>query len=153
MKKFNIVHIHTDYKFVHSTKRFKGDHFINKSVVIQSKSPYPKKQDEDVLLFKYSKRDEKKIIDICNFADLVVLYGLTPIKIKIALSISKKVKIAWRFFGSEFYKTRPDLFKSDLSRKYDVKKINLKNSIIKEFNSVSTFLMYGKTNKGLFESA
>lgn len=152
MKKFNIVHIHTDYKFVHSTRRFEGDFFLNTAIVIQSKIPYPKKPNEDVLLFKNNKRDRKQIIDICSGSDLVVLYGLTDVKVKIALAIPENIKIAWRFFGYELYKSRPDLFKSDLSRKYSVKKFNLIEVVKENIYSLSTFLMYGKTNSELFKS-
>lgn len=139
----NITHIHTDFKFIHNTKMFEGAYFSNTSIIISQNKVAPKNH-EDVLLFSRDTNDIQKIVDICAQADLVVLYDLDSIKIKIALALPKKVKIAWRFFGYELYAKRPDLFKSELSRKYDV--LPFKKRMRRKLSFLFRYIYSGKTH-------
>ena len=118
--KLNAIHIHTDLKFLHNTQMFEGAYFTNTSIVL-SKNKAADVKNTDALLYGTEQEDLQRLVDLCTQADLVVLYDLNPIKIKLVLALPKEVKIAWRFFGYELYSKRPDLFKSDLSRKYDKK--------------------------------
>src|SRR5690606_29833312 len=113
-----VIHIHTDYKFISSEQMFYGSYFSNTSVFIGDKSKNHEVNDH-LLILNY-KQDYQKLLDVCKNVDLVVLYDLDSIKVKLALSLPAHIKIAWRFFGYEIYHRRPDLFKSELSRKYDV---------------------------------
>jgi dTDP-N-acetylfucosamine:lipid II N-acetylfucosaminyltransferase len=135
--KLKAIHIHTDLKFLHQTKMFQGGYFTNTSIVL-IKNKATDVKNTDALLYGTEQEDLQRIVDLCTQADLVVLYDLNPIKIKIVLALPKEVKIAWRFFGYELYSKRPDLFKSDLSRKYDKKFFsnNLRRILSRYYNLI-----------------
>lgn len=140
--KLNAIHIHTNLKFLHQTKMFQGGYFTNTSIVL-SKNKADVIKNTDALLYGTKQEDLQRIVDLCTQADLVVLYDLSPIKIKLVLALPKDIKIAWRFFGYELYSKRPDLFKSDLSRRYD--KPFLKSIIKRNLLLLLRFLISGKT--------
>jgi hypothetical protein len=147
--KLKAIHIHTDLKFLFNTQMFEGAYFTNTSIVL-SKNKADVIKNTDALLYGTEQEDLQRIVDLCTQADLVVLYDLTPIKRKLVLALPKEVKIAWRFFGYELYSKRPDLFKSDLSRKYD--KPPLRYIIRRELALIFRFVRSGKTNEQRFKS-
>lgn len=115
--KLKVVHIHTDAKFIFDTNKYKGEYFENIIIFITNKNTMPKKQCGDILYFKHSKKDFKRILDVCIKADIVVLNDLTPYKTKIVLALPQKIKIAWRFFGYELYTRIIEDFLSEKSKK------------------------------------
>jgi hypothetical protein len=76
MKKINIFLIHTDYKFVNDAEMFEGRNFFNTCVIIQSKDPYPKKENEDVMLFNSNDIDLLMFNDIEKANKLINNYRL-----------------------------------------------------------------------------
>lgn len=147
--KLKAIHIHTDLKFLHNTLMFEGAYFTNTSIVL-SENKAADVKNTDSLLYGTEQEDLQRIVDLCTQADLVVLYDLNAIKIKLVLALPKDVKIAWRFFGYELYSKRPDLFKSDLSRKYDKPPLNY--IVRKNLALLFRFLRSGKTNEHCFKS-
>ncbi|MDP9047863.1 MAG: hypothetical protein M3N14_06985 [Bacteroidota bacterium] len=73
--------------------------------------------DARVLQFDSSK-SFKEIVDHCNQADLVVLYYLQGIKIKILSLLNSNVKVAWFFFGAELYGRKTNNYLSLKTKKY-----------------------------------
>lgn len=85
-----------------NTKRFEGEYFDNTIIIFRKEEPYNGPYQESAKLFDKEQIDE--VIEICERADLVVLYDLDVLKSQIAIALPKGVKIAWRFFGYELYK-------------------------------------------------
>lgn len=125
-KKIKAIHIHTDYKFVNNSYIFDGDTYDNNTIILQNNEPFVGGFKYKPVLLKTTLSDINKAINICKNSDIVVIYGLDPIKCRIALALPDNIKIAWRFFGYELYIKRIDTFISDLS-------IIRKRSIIKSF--------------------
>jgi len=142
-QKLKAIHIHTDLKFIHNTKMFEGAYFSNTTIVI-SNNKEESKLNEKVIVFSRNKEDFSKIVNLCTEADLVVLYDLDIIKWRLVLAFPKNLKIAWRFFGYELYAKRPDLFKTDLSRKYD--ELSLKLKIRRRISYAFQYLKSGKSS-------
>ena len=115
MRLLKTVHIHTNSAFVKNSERFRGVYFENLVVFISNgKKKYS--QDRNILQLKDSPQDIKKVLSICKDAQLVVLYGLEPIKIGIALCLPESIRIAWRFFGFELYDKRRNLYLSQTTQ-------------------------------------
>lgn len=93
-----VIHLHTDTKFLNNVIRFQGDLFENVSVLINGDKSL---QNDELIVFNAKECD--KIIEICLSADVVVLYDLDILKMKIAKALPESVKVAWRFFGYELY--------------------------------------------------
>lgn len=117
MNKIEAVHIHTDFKFVGMTERFEGEFFHNTVIVINNSNSFSGPFSENALIF--AKSSVHEIVAFCKNADLVVLYDLDILKMRIAMKLPLEVQVAWRFFGYELYGRHSDLFKSSLSRKFD----------------------------------
>lgn len=113
MPKLKIIHIHSDVKFINDSHRFYGTNFDNSIFIIGSKDSYKGELMDSVQYFNSSINDFKKIISICNSADMVVMHNLNFPKSYISNRLDKSVKIAWRFFGSELYSRKSDLVFSD----------------------------------------
>lgn len=113
MNKIRVTHIHIDYKFVIETRVFEGDYFDNTVIIFENGDKYFGPYREKVIIPKISNKGIKKTVDICNHSDLVVLYGLSLINQKIALSVKSNIKIAWRFFGFELYEKMPEFCYSE----------------------------------------
>jgi len=152
MKKIKTYHIHTDFKFVNSIGRFEGGDFENFNVFISDDSKLDDSLGSDILTFKNSELDQ--VIRLCSSADLVVLYDLDLIKSKLALSLPKEVKIAWRFFGYELYSRDRDKYISEKTSKsllYDGKSlIERMHSIVKR---IYRHINIPGTNNYLFKKA
>jgi len=155
MREINIIHIHTDYKFIVNSTLFKGDLFNNELFIIERKIPYSKKLNSNEYLFNDIENDLNRIIERCEVADLVILYDLDVIKCRIALNLSSKIKIAWRFFGHELYGKRKDLFLSSSSKKIDsaIWGASLIYECKKRLATIKQILKFGKSNITLFHEA
>ena len=113
MKKYSIIHIHTDIKFIHNINRFEGDEFENTLVIFRSKSHYKGIYKDSVKYYDYSRKDFLRIITLCGTADVVVLYDLNFPKAYIANRLAKSVIVVWRFFGNELYERIPEYIYSE----------------------------------------
>ncbi len=99
--KFKMYNIHTNAKFISLASIYNHKDIINVNVYINiSDEPL---SINNVLAFRYNNSSVKEIIDLCEQADLAVMYGLDHIKCKISNSLPSSVKIARRLFGSEVY--------------------------------------------------
>lgn len=116
IRKFRIVHIHTDYKFIKNSDQFEGPYFENEIIIVEKRESYHGLIEANYIVCNI---DEKEyILKLCKKADLVVLYDLDYLKASIALELPETVKIAWRFFGYELYGKRKDLVLSPQTLKY-----------------------------------
>ena len=148
MKKKKLIHIHTDYKFLHNTKMFEGEHFNNTNIILGNEEPNNLfAENTHIIEKKVSSFPE--IMKFCRSADLVVLYDLDSFKQQLVLQLPKTIKIAWRFFGYELYSKRPDIYKSKLSRKYD--KIPLEKRVRRNLSSIYSLFKSGKTQNQKFD--
>jgi len=102
IKKYKIIHIHTDYKFV-GTKRFECSYFDNTNIIIENDKPYKGIYKDSAIIFKNTKFNIDNIARLCEKGDLVVFHGLSYISINILLSLNNDVPVAWRLFGYELY--------------------------------------------------
>lgn len=110
------VHIYTGHTFTRNSDRFEGDLFEN-TIIIFSEKRTESKPGERIIQLNGTKKDIEEVIGICQNAELVVLYDLDSVKIKIALSLPDHIKIAWRFFGHELYDRQRLLYLSKTTRK------------------------------------
>lgn len=141
-----IVHLHTDYKFVRGTDKFDNILFKNIIIIIQKEAPFTEVIDERVMLFNDERKSIKKIISICNQAEMVVINGLEHTIKKIVLSLKLEVIIIWRFFGYELYGKITKSLRSYLTKEIT----NEENNRITIKERVRTFLekiKYGSPDK------
>ena len=131
-KTINIVHIHNDIKFISDSKNFDGEYFNNTIIYLHNRCHFNNYNDNSLINFNFRSNifHLKKIIKICNKSDVVVLYGLDIYKAYLSNRIQKKVKIVWRFFGSELYHLRPQFYLSNLTLHY------ISKSKIVNFNEI-----------------
>ncbi len=115
-RKKTVVHVHNYYAFIGGTEKFECDCFDNITIIIQNSKPYSGPVNSKTHVFTAA--EIKKIVKLCEQADLVVLYALDGIKVRLALMLPNRVKIAWRFFGFELYGKLSDLVYSKRSLQY-----------------------------------
>jgi len=115
---YKIIHIHNDYKFVIDSKKFENKRFENIIIIISNDNPYNEIYNKSALIFEQNNRNFNKILEICNHANLVVLYSLTRFNVKLALKLKPEIKIAWRFFGYELYGRLSDIMLSTETKNF-----------------------------------
>lgn len=113
----NVIHIHTDYKFIGKSEIFEDDSFANKIIIINSSAEQEKNCCIDHIRLKPTPQNINKIIEICNSFDLAFLYGLDKWKIDVVLGLDPGVKTAWRFFGQEIYGKHLENFLTSKTKK------------------------------------
>ncbi|PZD76610.1 hypothetical protein [Mesonia sp. K7] len=126
MKKSKVIHLHTDIKFLFNTENFEGDFFDN-IIIFIGEEGNRELLDKNLFFIEKAVNKIPEILRLCQSAELVVLYDLDSFKQQLVLKFPDTVKIAWRFFGYELYAKRPDLFKSELSRKHDLLSFKKRN--------------------------
>jgi dTDP-N-acetylfucosamine:lipid II N-acetylfucosaminyltransferase len=97
--------------------------FVNEIMVLDSKNPSNKEYHNKAIFFEPNQGNLNKILAVANSADALVIYNLDFFKSQIVNHVDKRVKIIWRFFGTELYSRKPDLFLSRKSRSFFVSKI------------------------------
>ncbi len=146
-----IVHIHSDYKFVVDSAKYDDNLFENKIIILQDSKPYDGVFRDKAILLNKNKESIDHIIDICNKADLVVLYDLDILKQKIALNIDENIKIAWRFFGYELYSKMIPEVTSKRTRKVIFGFFNKKTiCLLERIKNLLRMLKYGINVNKLF---
>ena len=98
-----VLHVHTDKKFISDSKRFEVLDIENTILYIYDKKVH-RDFPENCLLVNKNRYCLKKIVEVGEGFDSVVLYDLDPIKIAIANALPQRITIIWRFFGHELYK-------------------------------------------------
>jgi len=152
--KLNIIHIHTDYKFVRGSTIYYGEYFENTIIIIQNNTPYEGPFKDTALLLGHSSKDINKIVKICINADLVILYDLDKVKSKIVLKLPHDIRIAWRFFGYELYGKQLLSYISKNSRLVlGINKIPLHKHFINILRKGFNLIKYGRQDDGLFYNA
>lgn len=112
------VHVHNDLKFVGSTDSFDSTYFDNTVVIIDAPETYSGPYRDQAIFLSSSRQDQYEVVKICSEAALVVLYDLDVVKSQIAVRLSQKVAVAWRFFGYELYNRRIRSYLSETSLTY-----------------------------------
>lgn len=141
---------------MYDTDNFEGSIYVNKIYLVS-------KLVDSIAISKFpveivSYENIQLIIEDCENADLVVLYDLDFIKIKILFKLKKTVIVAWRFFGYELYSRTIENYLApielDFKRRQDavrhknlslLKKVKLKTSKLKRdffFNKALKRLNY-----------
>lgn len=165
MQKLKVIHIHTDNKFLTDSNFFECDFFNNQIIILQSKENLISEFDKKIIVFNKATTCIDDVLTICRESDLIVLYDLDPIKIRIALALPSSIQIAWRFFGHElygkmqhkllsnktiksqggwlYYKVKLLLLQSSHILKYIKPKIEKENNLLqKAINRINFFLCY-----------
>ncbi len=112
MKRKKIYHIHTDFKFIYDSQRFDVNYFDNKLIIIDYKTEFNSAYHTTGTFFVPDEKNLEHISKILEDADFVVFYGLGEFKMKLLMLIPEHIKVAWRFFGYEYYSSRRDLMLS-----------------------------------------
>ncbi|WP_343486614.1 hypothetical protein [Allomuricauda sp. d1] len=121
MKK--IIHVHSDNKFIHDSERYTDESFINEIMILDSKNSSNKEYHNKALFYEPIPDNLNKILAVANSADALVIYNLDFFKSQIVNRVDKRVKIIWRFFGTELYSRKPHLYLSTKSKSFFVSRI------------------------------
>lgn len=109
---YKLVHIHTDFKFLHDTLRYKDSLIYNEIIFIGDVD------DSNVNILQklqlpykiFNKTETNKVIEVISSFDGVVLNGLDKTKVELLDFLDKKQKVFLRLFGYELYKYKLDKF-------------------------------------------
>ena len=104
-----IYHIHTDFKFLYDSQRFESELFENQLIFIGEKVENNAAYHDSAIFYPNSEQSVPAILKVIEDADLVVLYDLCDFKKELLKKMPPQIKVAWRFFGYEYYGTRRDL--------------------------------------------
>lgn len=140
MQKKKIYHIHTDLKFIFDSKRFEYENFLNTIIILGDSQDNDFDETTKVFYFPNNLESIGLLIKEIEDADLVVINDLCDLKKEIVKNIPTNIKIAWRFFGQEYYGTRRDLMFS----KYTLKAVEY-NPFLPDF--INAFLFKLKVKK------
>lgn len=105
-----LIHIHTDPKFVYDSEIYRNKHFNNQIIFIRDLddlkvvSPFP------IFYFKKDKKSIPHILNHIQKADAVFLYDLCSFKINLLNHIPSNKKIFLRLFGYELYNLKKDKY-------------------------------------------
>ena len=115
MKK--VIHIHSDHKFINDSERYLGDFFDNELLILDTKNPSNTEYHNKALFFDPKLENLYEILAVVNTADILVIDYL-DFKSQIVNRVDKRIKIIWRFFGSELYSRKLHLYLSTKSRSF-----------------------------------
>ena len=118
-----IIHVHSDRKFVSDSERFEGEIFVNELLILETKNSNNKEYHDKALFIEPNPGNLNKIVAIVNSADILVLYNLDFFKSQIVNCVNKRVKIVWRFFGTELYSRKLYLYLSTKSRSFFISRL------------------------------
>ena len=121
MKK--VIHIHSDHKFIVDSERYMGEFFENELIILDTKNSSNKQYHNKALFFDPKLENLKDILTIVNTADALVIYSLDFFKSQIVNCTDKKVKIIWRFFGTELYSRKLHLYLSTKSKLFVISRL------------------------------
>lgn len=116
MKK--LLHVHSDRKFISDSDRFASEFFDNELLILDTKNASNKEYHNKAVFFEPDPKNLNKIVAIVNTADILVIYNLDYFKSQIVTRVDKRVKVIWRFFGTELYSRKLHLYLSTKSRSF-----------------------------------
>lgn len=116
MKK--VIHIHTDHKFVAGSERYNGEVFDNELIILGAKNSLNEKYHNQAHFFEPNPKNLDKIVSFINTADILVIYQLDFFKSPIVNKVVKRIKIIWRFFGTELYSRKLHLYLSKRTKSF-----------------------------------
>ncbi len=116
MKK--VIHIHSDHKFIMDSERYMGEFFVNEILILGTKNSSNTEYHDKALFFDPKLEYLNDILAIVNTADVLVIYSLDFYKSLIVNRVDKRIKIIWRFFGTELYSRKLHLYLSTKSRSF-----------------------------------
>ncbi len=164
MEKIKIIHIHDgSSKFIlPSLRHFNTEDFENNIVVFGNKN----KLSPDLLPrinilvdipLDYISMNKaiQDIVELCNSADLVILYDLTFTKSLVADKLNPNVTIIWQFYGYEIYRKIEHLVYSPLSASIIKKNFSetVKLNLEKISDNLKYLRQYGVTRDQIFNKA
>lgn len=135
-KTLKIIHIHSNYTFILDSINFENNNFNNEFIFIGKKNNYNGIYSSLIKYFDHNPTDLKAVVEICDKADVIVLYNLDFVKSYIANRVKENVKVCWRFFGEELYSKITKIVLSEISmQNFDYKnQISFQKLIIKTLN-------------------
>lgn len=109
---YKLIHLHTDFKFLHDTLKYKSPLIYNEIIFIGDVDDSIIEALEKLQLpYKtFNKTEVDKVIDIISFFDGVVLYGLDKIKSDLLIQFGENIKVFLRLFGYELYSLNSDKY-------------------------------------------
>lgn len=134
-RKKHIIHIHTDIKFVSDSYRFFNKETKNSIFVIGNNKIYKGEFEDSISYFNSSRNEFKRIVSLCNKADMVVVNDLNFPKSYIANRLSRSVVVVWRFFGVELYSKIPNLVYSEKTK--EILDSQKKESIFNKYKNLT----------------
>ena len=118
-----VIHIHSDHKFIVDSERYVGEIFVNELIILDTKNPSNTEYHNKALFFDPKLENLNEILAIVNTADALVIYSLDFFKTLIVNSVDKRIKVIWRFFGSELYSRKLHLYLSTKSRSFVIPRL------------------------------
>lgn len=126
----NIIHFHSDPKFVSEIENYSKDYFSNKLIFTGNYEDLNEKYKiRAINLSKHKKDRFKEVIQICEDADFVILNNLDSFNVNIVLGLPKEVIVIWRFFGHEVYSKASETVYSQKTLKFSKKPINTESFV------------------------
>lgn len=107
-----ILHIHTDPKFLFTTVLSRLEPFINDTLFIGN----PQNDERIKFQVKNDFLGLRKVINIANNYELIILYDLDFAKSYIVNRINKNIIVMWRFFGYELYSQMSEVILSEKTK-------------------------------------
>ena len=105
-KYINVLHIHSDFKFIHDTERFHNKYFNNTVLVCDyssTSSPVSDNSNWKMIALDISIKNKANVKEYAKDFDFLVFYDLDYQKVKMINYLPRETKILWRFFGHELY--------------------------------------------------
>jgi len=138
--KKRIYHIHTDQKFLHDSRRFDDSRFENKIIFLTKDRSFKPQTNDDIIYIENKKKNLPRLLSLLKDSHIVVLYDLCATKKRIINLLPSNIKIIWRFFGYEYYSTKPNLIFS----KKTIHSIfqNNDQGIVKYFKKLSDYIKF-----------
>lgn len=121
---YKLIHLHTDFKFLYETLRYKDESFYNEIIFIGDvdDSIIGILQNLQLPYKVFNKTETNKVVEVISSFDGVVLNGLGKTNVELLNFLDKNQKVFLRFFGYELYSLNSDKYISK-------KTLNLYDSI------------------------
>ena len=131
---YKLIHLHTDFKFLHDTLRYEDSLLHNEIIFIGDcdETIMERMKILSLKCYTFNSSEIEKILEIISFSDGVVFYGLDKLKIQILEKINEDKKVFLRLFGYELYSLKRDKFSSKTSLDLSIP-ISLKNYSLQEY--------------------
>lgn len=111
----NVVHLHSDEKFIYESSRFLDKDFKNYLLFYSDTNQDLTSKTRKMFEVKVLKNDKNLLDEIINVikeskSTVLVVYDLDPTKIALINKLNLPIKVIWRFFGHELYKINKEKY-------------------------------------------